>query len=96
MKLAIAQIALGALVAIFSIIVAATGFPTQFSLPIDESGLEGILHIYPSLSLAQLSAFLAIFLGLGVVGCGIAQLLKARGPKARGSKARAPKRAKAR
>jgi hypothetical protein len=31
------------------------------------------------------SAFLALFLGLGVVGCGIAQLLKARGAK-RGSK----------
>jgi hypothetical protein len=91
MKLAIVQIALGVLVAVFSIIVISQAFPTQLALPAEESGMQVILDVYPATSFAQVSAFLALFLGLGVVGCGIAQFLKARG-----SKARVSKRAKAR
>jgi hypothetical protein len=78
MKLAITQMVLGALVAVFAFIVTNSGFPTQFTLPADESGVEHILFIYPTLSLAQVSAFLALVLGLAVLGCGIAQFLKAR------------------
>jgi hypothetical protein len=91
MKLAITQIILGVLVAVFSIIVISTGFPTQFTLPADESGIMVTVFVYPSLSFAQVGAFLAMLLGLAVVGCGIAQLAKSRGLK----KAKAPKRAKA-
>jgi hypothetical protein len=81
MRLAISQIVLGALVAVFSFIVTIQAFPTQFTLPVAESGIERILFSYPPLTLAHVSAFLAMFLGLAVVGCGIAQLLKARRPK---------------
>jgi hypothetical protein len=81
MRLAISQIVLGALVAVFSFIVTSQAFPTQFSLPADESGIEHVLFTYPPLTLAHVSAFLALFLGLAVVGCGIAQLLKARGSR---------------
>jgi hypothetical protein len=91
MRLAIVQIVLGLLVAVFSIIVISQAFPTQFALPAEESGMQVVLDVYPSTSFAQVSAFLALFLGLAVVGCGIAQFLKARG-----SNARRPKRAKAR
>jgi hypothetical protein len=85
MRLAISQIILGALVAVFSLIVTIQAFPTEFTLPVDESGIEHALFTYPPLTLAHVSAFLALFLGLAVVGCGIAQLIKARG-SARGSK----------
>jgi hypothetical protein len=95
MKLAITQIVLGVLVAAFSIIVISTGFPTQFTLPADESGIMVTVFVYPSLSFAQVGAFLAMFLGLAVVGCGIAQLVKARGAKRVSRRAKAPKRAKA-
>jgi hypothetical protein len=90
MKLAISQIVLGALVAVFSLIVTIQAFPTQFALPAEENGVGVILEVYPTTSFAQVSAFLALFLGLAVVGCGIAQLIKARGSK------RVSKRAKAR
>jgi hypothetical protein len=85
MRLAIVQIVLGALVAVFAIIVIGQAFPTQLALPAEESGMQVILDVYPTTSFAQVSAFLALFLGLAVVGCGIAQLIKARGAK-RGSK----------
>jgi hypothetical protein len=91
MRLAIVQIVLGALAAVFAIIVVSQAFPTQLALPAEESGMQVILEVYPSTTFAQVSAYLALFLGLGVVGCGIAQLIKARG-----SKARVSKRAKAR
>jgi hypothetical protein len=81
MRLAIVQIVLGVLVAVFSIIVISQAFPTQFALPAEESGMQVILDVYPTTSFAQVSAFLALFLGLAVVGCGIAQLRKARRPK---------------
>jgi hypothetical protein len=81
MRLAISQIVLGALVAVFSLIVTVQAFPTQFTMPVDESGIEQALFVYPPLTLAHVSAYLAFFLGLAVLGCGIAQLLKARRPK---------------
>jgi hypothetical protein len=81
MRLAISQIVLGVLVVVFSLIVTVQAFPTQFSLPAEESGVQVIMEVYPTTSFAQVSAFLAFFLGLAVVGCGIAQLLKARRPK---------------
>jgi hypothetical protein len=81
MRLAISQIVLGAVVSVFSIIVSTTGLPTQFTLPVDESGIEHVLFTYPPLTLAHVSAFLAFFVGLAVVGCGIAQLIKSRRPK---------------
>lgn len=81
MRLAIVQIVLGALVAVFSIIVIGQAFPTQFALPAEESGMQVILETYPTTSFAQVGAFLALFLGLAVVGCGIAQFIKARRPK---------------
>jgi hypothetical protein len=86
MKLAISQIVLGSLVAVFSLIVTIQAFPTTFLLPTDESGIEHALFAYPSLTLAHVSAFLALFLGLAVLGCGIAQLLKTR--RAKRAKAR--------
>jgi hypothetical protein len=90
MRLAIVQIVLGALVAVFAIIVIGQAFPTQFAMPAEESGMQVILEVYPTTTFAHVSAFLALFLGLAVVGCGIAQFLKARGAK------RVSKRAKAR
>lgn len=80
MKLSIVQIVLGAMVAVFSFISTRWGFPTQFTCPADENGLERVLFVNPGPMqvTAQVSAFLAILLGLAVVGCGIAQFLKAR------------------
>jgi hypothetical protein len=86
MKLAISQIVLGSLVAVFSLIVTIQAFPTTFTLPTDEGGIEHALFTYPSLTLAHVSAFLALFLGLAVLGCGIAQLRKTR--RAKRAKAR--------
>jgi hypothetical protein len=81
MKLAIVQIVLGALVTAFSIVVTSSGFPTQFTLPVDESGTQVIVEVYPRMTFANISAFLTLALGLAVFGCGIAQLLKARASK---------------
>jgi hypothetical protein len=81
MKLAIVQIALGVLVTAFSFIITSSGFPTMFTLPVEESGTQVIVEVYPRLTFAHISAFLTLALGLAVLGCGIAQLPKARGSK---------------
>jgi hypothetical protein len=78
MRLAITQIILGALVAVFAYVVGTTGFPTQFTLPADESGMITTVFVFPTMSAAQICALLAFFVGLAVVGCGIAQLIKSR------------------
>jgi hypothetical protein len=83
MKLAFTQMALGALVAVFSFISTRWGFPTEFTFPPDESGIGRTVFVNPGPMqvTAQWSAFLALVLGLAVLGCGIAQFLKARGSK---------------
>ena len=80
MKLAIAQIVLGLLITIFSFISTRWGFPTEFALPPDESGLihSVLVNPGPVQVLAQISALVALVLGLVVLGVGIAQLVKAR------------------
>jgi hypothetical protein len=84
MKLALVQIVLGALVTVFASI-ATRGCPTQFTFT-DENGIVHIVEELQRLTIADVSAFLAMVLGLAVLGCGIAQLIKARGQllKARG------------
>ena len=81
MKLAFTQMVLGSLVAVFSFISTRWGFPTMFTLPADESGTMTTVFVYPAESIAHISAFLALVLGLAVLGCGIAQFLKARDSK---------------
>ena len=80
MKLAITQMVLGALVAAASFISTRWGFPTQFTFPPDESGMVRMVEVFPGpmQAVAHMSAFLALGLGLAVLGCGIAQYLKAR------------------
>ncbi|MCX6011433.1 MAG: hypothetical protein NT134_04140 [Chloroflexi bacterium] len=81
MKLAITQIVLGALVVVFAFIVASRAFPTTFTLPADESGVVTVVEVFPHLTFAHISVFLTQALGLAVLGCGIAQLIKARALK---------------
>jgi uncharacterized membrane protein AbrB (regulator of aidB expression) len=79
MRLAISQIVLGVLVAVFSFIVTSQAFPTQFTLPAEESGaITTVVLVYSTMPAAQICALLAFFVGLAVVGCGIAQLIKSR------------------
>jgi hypothetical protein len=81
MRLAIVQMVLGALVTVFAFI-STLGHPiTEFTLPADESGTVTTILINPVPDYYQLGALVAMLLGLAVVGCGIAQLLKARGSK---------------
>ncbi len=81
MKLAIVQMVFGVLVAV-SAFISTLGHPiTQFTLPADESGTVTTILINPVPDYYQLGALVAMLLGLAVLGCGIAQLLKARGSK---------------
>jgi len=81
MKLAITQMALGVLVTVSAFIVITKGFPTQFTLPADGNGTMTVVEVYPHLTIANVSVWLALAFGLAVLGCGIAQFLKARGLK---------------
>lgn len=80
MKLAVAQMVLGVLVTAASFISTRWGFPTQFTFSPDESGMVRIVEVFPGPPqvIAHMSAFLALGLGLAVLGCGIAQFWKAR------------------
>jgi hypothetical protein len=82
MKLAIVQMVFGALVAVSSFISTRWGFPTEFTLIADESGMVRIVEVFPGpmQPVAHMSAFLALLLGLAVLGCGIAQFLKGAKP----------------
>ena len=80
MKLAIAQIVSGLLITVFSFISTRWGFPTEFTLPPDESGLihSVLVNPGPVQVLAQISAFVALALGLVVLSVGIVQFIRAR------------------
>jgi hypothetical protein len=80
MKLAITQMVLGGLIAVVSFIATRWGYTTSFTFPPDESGLIKTVEVMPGIAQvsAQASAFLAILLGLAVLGCGVAQFLAAK------------------
>lgn len=85
MKLAITQMVLGALIAEAAFISSRWGFPTEFTVLAPEPAAEGAETFITVMAnpgtmqvVAQVCAFLAFGLGLAVLGCGIAQFLKAR------------------
>ena len=81
MKLAIAQMVFGALVALSSCFIIVGWLTTEFALPVPEGSgyhVQLLVKAGPVQIIAHLSVFLVLVLGLLVFGCGIAQFLKAR------------------
>jgi len=81
MKLAIAQVVLGALVALSSCFILASWLTADFALPVTEGNgyhVQLLVKAGPVQTLAHLSIFLVPVLGLSVLSCGIAQFQKAR------------------
>lgn len=81
MKLAIAQVALGALVALSSCFILASWLIAEFALPVAEGSgyhVQLLIKAGPVQTIAHLSVFLVPVLGLSVLSCGVAQLQKAR------------------
>jgi hypothetical protein len=82
MKLAITQMILGVLIVFFSCFIITEGYLTEFTVPYPEPVPEGVepfirVNVLPG-PFTGLAISAPILLGLTVVGCGIAQLVKAR------------------
>jgi hypothetical protein len=75
-KLAIAQITLGVLITAAAIFISVWGYPNPYHITLPD-GME--MHIFgaPATRLVIISVA-TILLGLAVLGCGTAQLIKAR------------------
>ncbi len=82
LKLAITQIALGALITVAALLVVFWGFPTSYFYQL--SGGERQIFFFnpgPQFVIAQQLTGLQFLLGLATLGCSIVQFLKVRGSK---------------
>ena len=76
MKLAIVQITLGALITAAAIFISVWGFPNPYHIKLPD-GMEVLVFSAPATRLVIISGA-TVLLGLAVLGCGTAQLIKSR------------------
>ena len=82
LKLAITQIALGALITVAALLVVFWGFPTSYFYQLPGGERQGIFfNPEREFVMAQQLTGLQFLLGLAVLGCSIVQFLKVRGSK---------------